>query len=71
MTLEATLTYLVALAVPVWLLVEQIVSRRRSSGEGAAQPRPADSRAATDGKARKAAAPPAASVTPGLGQKAA
>lgn len=30
MTLEATLTYLVALAVPVWLLVEHLVSRRRS-----------------------------------------
>jgi hypothetical protein len=36
MSLEAALTYLVALAVPVWLLVEQLVLRRRSHGEKAA-----------------------------------
>ena len=38
MSLETTLTYVVAVAVPVWLLVEQLVSRRRTRGEAAAQP---------------------------------
>lgn len=48
MTLEETLTYLVALAVPVWLLVEQIIVRRRARGErealrrGAELPTPAE-----------------------------
>ena len=48
MNLEATLTYVVALAVPVWLVVEQIVSARRSRRQEAVPP------------ARRAVAEPAA-----------
>jgi hypothetical protein len=35
MTLESALTYLVALALPVWLLVEQVMIRlRRAERQG-------------------------------------
>ena len=52
MSLEATLTYVVAVAVPVWLLVEQFVSRRRTHGEKAAQqPEPCEHREAGEPEA--------------------
>ena len=70
MTLEATLTYLVALAVPVWLLVEQIVSHRRSRGERPAQPQFLDPHEATGGKAPEGVSH-ADSVTPEFRRKAA
>ena len=70
MTLEATLTYLVALAVPLWLLVEQVVSRRRSRSERPARPQFVDPHEATDGKAPEGASH-ADSVAPELRRKAA
>jgi hypothetical protein len=67
---EATLTYLVALAVPLWLLVEQIVSRRGSRSE-----RPAQSNAVVPPEAQDSKAPNLAThakpVTPELRRKAA
>jgi len=52
MSLEATLTYVVAVAVPVWLLVEQLVSRRRTHGEEAVQqPEPCEHREAAEPEA--------------------
>jgi hypothetical protein len=54
MSLEATLTYVVALAVPVWLVVEQIVARRRSHREEVA-PEPSEHRTATEPEAPKVA----------------
>jgi hypothetical protein len=38
MTLEAALTYLVAVAVPVWLLVEQVISWRQARERDAKSP---------------------------------
>jgi hypothetical protein len=70
MTLETTLTYLVALAVPLWLLVEQVVSRRQSRGERPAQPNPGVPHAAQDSKAPNVASR-AEPVTPDLRRKTA
>jgi len=52
MTLESALTYVVALALPVWLLVEQIMIRLRRAerqgdqAESAAEPGVASSKSA-------------------------
>ena len=55
MTLESALTYLVAIALPVWLVVEQVMIRRGKAEpqgaqpEAAARPRVLSSRAADPG----------------------
>ena len=55
MTLESALTYLVAIALPVWLVVEQVMMRRgkaerqRAQPEAAARPRGPSSRTAEPG----------------------
>ena len=71
MTLEATLTYLVALAVPIWLLVEQIVSHRRLRGEQAEQPQPRELHKAVEPEAPKAAGSAPDPVPAGFQRKAA
>jgi len=70
MTLESALTYLVALALPVWLLVEQVMIRLRRAerqgdqAESAADPGVASSKAAEPG-------PDAGTTAPVLTRKAA
>jgi hypothetical protein len=59
MTLETALTYLVAVAVPVWLLVEQILSWRQAKERKAQAASAAVSEAASVRKA-PAATPPGA-----------
>ena len=75
MSLEAALTYLVALAVPVWLLVEQIVSRRRSRDEQAVQPESRERKATEPGEPTESETPRPAyradSVSGGIRRKAA
>jgi hypothetical protein len=55
MDLEARLTYLVAVAVPVWLLVEQLVSRRRSRDGEAVQPDAREPRVTSEAEAGRVA----------------
>jgi len=70
MTLEATLTYLVALAVPLWLLIEYLVSRRRSRP---AEPSQRGHREPAERGSLKAASPeaPEPSIARDLRRKAA
>lgn len=63
MTLESALTYLVALALPVWLVVEQVMirlgraERQGAQAESAACPGVASSKAAEPGPGAGTTAP--------------
>ena len=61
MTLESALTYLVAVGLPVWLVVEQVMIRRGKAERQGAQPEAA---ARPRGPSSRAAEPRAGAVTP-------
>jgi hypothetical protein len=57
MTLETALTYLVAVAVPVWLLVEQILTWRQAAREREAATRSVFAPGSQPAKREPASAP--------------
>jgi hypothetical protein len=58
MALEETLTYVVAIAVPVWLIVEQVLMRRRAARQAEIQASTSDRPNETASKRDKAALRP-------------
>ena len=70
MTLESALTYLVALALPVWLVIEQVMIWR---GKAERQGAPPEAAARARVPSSRAAEPDTDAVTtaPGLTRKAA